>query len=202
MALKQDGMHFVLCPKQFKALLYWRKIEGSPVLWNCKIYGTQHMICMKNLRFSSRPRAKVRHQRPPGSARQGVTCIKGFFGRGWGGRNWHHFENREAMGRGETLGMIKIGHEQKVTNVMAQQDLWVFTCWAEFCRFLECKEIATGHNNNNKKTGSHLFLVFRKVISLFRSFVISPFCHFAISCFKHALVMQWFPLPRATDSLL
>ena len=37
MALKQDGMHFVLCPKQFKPVLYWRKIEGSPVLWNCKI---------------------------------------------------------------------------------------------------------------------------------------------------------------------
>ena len=73
--------------------------------------------------------------------------------------------------------------------------LWLFTCWAEFCQFLECKEIATGHNNNKKKTGSHLFLVFRKVISLFRSFVISPCCHFAISCFKHALVMQWFPLP-------
>ena len=27
------------------------------------------MICMKNLRFSSRPRAKVRRQGPPGSAR-------------------------------------------------------------------------------------------------------------------------------------
>ena len=111
-------------------------------------------------------------------------------------------KTEKPLGRGETLGMIKIGHEQKVTNVMAQQDLWVFTCWAEFCRFLECKEIVTGHNNNNKKTGSHLFLVFRKVISLFRSFVISPFSHFAISCFKHALVMQWFPLPRAADSLL
>ena len=46
-----------------------RKIEGSPVLWNCKIQGAQHMICMKNLRFPSRPRAKVRRQGPPGSAR-------------------------------------------------------------------------------------------------------------------------------------
>ena len=46
-----------------------RKIEGSPVLWNCKIQGAQHMICMKTLRFSSRPRAKVRRQGPPGSAR-------------------------------------------------------------------------------------------------------------------------------------
>ena len=27
------------------------------------------MSCMKKLRFSSRPRAKVRHQGPPGSAR-------------------------------------------------------------------------------------------------------------------------------------
>ena len=46
-----------------------RKIEGSPVLWNCKIYGAQHMICMKNLRFSCRPRSKVRRQGPLGSAR-------------------------------------------------------------------------------------------------------------------------------------
>ena len=46
-----------------------RKIEGSPVLWTCKIQGAQHMICMKNLRFSSRPRAKVRCQGPPGFAR-------------------------------------------------------------------------------------------------------------------------------------
>ena len=46
-----------------------RKIEGSPVVWNCKIYGTQHMISMKNLRFSSRRRVKVRRQGPPGSAR-------------------------------------------------------------------------------------------------------------------------------------
>ena len=81
------------------------------------------MICMKNLRFSSRPRAKVRHQRPPGSARQGVTCIKGFFGRGWEAETDTILKTEKPLGRGETLGMIKIGHEQKVTNVMAQQDL-------------------------------------------------------------------------------
>ena len=46
-----------------------RKTEGSPVLRNCKTQGAQHMICMKNLSFSSRPRAKVRCQGPPGSAR-------------------------------------------------------------------------------------------------------------------------------------
>ena len=46
-----------------------RKIEGSPVLWTCKIQGALHMICMKNLRFSSRPGAKVRRQGPPGSTR-------------------------------------------------------------------------------------------------------------------------------------
>ena len=46
-----------------------RKIEGCPVLWTCKIYGAQHMICMKNLRFSIHPRAKVGRQGPPGSAR-------------------------------------------------------------------------------------------------------------------------------------
>ena len=36
-------------------------MKGAPVLWNCKFQGSQHMICMKNLRFSSRLRAKVRH---------------------------------------------------------------------------------------------------------------------------------------------
>ena len=46
-----------------------RKFEGSPVLWNCKIQGAQHMICMKNQRFSSRPREEVRRQGPLGSAR-------------------------------------------------------------------------------------------------------------------------------------
>ena len=46
-----------------------RKTEGSPVLWACKIQGVQHMICMKKLWFSSRPRTKVRHQGPLGSAR-------------------------------------------------------------------------------------------------------------------------------------
>ena len=46
-----------------------RKIEGTPVLWTCKIQGAQHVIFMKNLRFSSRPRAKVRRQGPPGFAR-------------------------------------------------------------------------------------------------------------------------------------
>ena len=46
-----------------------RKIEGSPERWNCKIYGVQHMICMKEVRFFSRPTAKVRSQGPPGSAR-------------------------------------------------------------------------------------------------------------------------------------
>ena len=53
----------------FKQGCALRKIEGSPVLWNCKIYGARHMICMKNLRFSSCPKAKVRCQGPPGSAR-------------------------------------------------------------------------------------------------------------------------------------
>ena len=39
-----------------------RKIEGSPVLINCKIWGTQHTICMKKLRLliPSPPKAKVR----------------------------------------------------------------------------------------------------------------------------------------------
>ena len=120
------------------------------------------------------------------TSKQGVTCIKGIFGRGWGGRNWHHFENREAPGKrrdpwNDKDHVTGISHEQKVSNVMAQQDLWVFTCWAEFW-FWECKEIATGHD---KTTGSHLFLLFRKVISLFYHFVMSPFCHFAIFFMLH-----------------
>ena len=44
-------------------------MKGTAVLWNCKIQGSQHMICLKNLRFSSCLRAKVRQQVPPGSAR-------------------------------------------------------------------------------------------------------------------------------------
>lgn len=31
------------------------KFEGSPVCWTCKTLGAQHMICTKNLRFSSHP---------------------------------------------------------------------------------------------------------------------------------------------------
>ena len=46
-----------------------RKIEGCPVLWTCKIYGAQHMICMKRPRFSSRLGAKVGRQRTTGVAR-------------------------------------------------------------------------------------------------------------------------------------
>ena len=46
-----------------------RKIEGNPLLWNCKILGVQYMICMKKVRFSNRSRAKVRCQGPPGSAK-------------------------------------------------------------------------------------------------------------------------------------
>ena len=46
-----------------------KKIEASPVMWSCKTQGARHIISMKNMRFSSHPRAKVRQQRPPGSAR-------------------------------------------------------------------------------------------------------------------------------------
>ena len=35
------------------------------------------MMCMKNMRFSSHPRAKVRRQGPPGSARA-QPCIQGY----------------------------------------------------------------------------------------------------------------------------
>ena len=35
----------------------------------CKIQGAQHIICMKKLKFSSHPRAKLWQQGPPSSAR-------------------------------------------------------------------------------------------------------------------------------------
>ena len=67
-----------------------RKIEGGPVLGSCKIKGTQHMICMQNLRFSSCPRAKVKRQGPPVSARAqrcchkaGFHCIKQSWNKSW-----------------------------------------------------------------------------------------------------------------------
>ena len=36
-----------------------RKIKGSPVLVICETLGAQHVICIKKLRFSSCPKAKV-----------------------------------------------------------------------------------------------------------------------------------------------
>ena len=54
-----------------------RKTEGSPVLWACEIRDAQHMICVKNARFSSCPRAKVRHQGPLGSARAQPCIVSG-----------------------------------------------------------------------------------------------------------------------------
>ena len=42
------------------------------------------MICMKNLRFSSRPREKVRREGPPGSARAQPWCLRSIFGCFWG----------------------------------------------------------------------------------------------------------------------
>ena len=46
-----------------------RKIVRSPVLWSYKMYGAQHMFCMKKLRFSSHLRAEGRRQGPLGSVR-------------------------------------------------------------------------------------------------------------------------------------
>ena len=51
-----------------KAVLYW-KLKGAQCSEPVKSRVPSIMICMKNLRFSSRPRAKVRRQEPPGSAR-------------------------------------------------------------------------------------------------------------------------------------
>ena len=46
-----------------------RKIKGSPVHLICETLGAQHVICLKKLRFSSHPRAKVGCQGSLGSAR-------------------------------------------------------------------------------------------------------------------------------------
>ena len=51
-----------------KAVLYL-KLKGAQCSEPVKSRVPSIMICMKNLRFSSRPRAKVRRQEPPGSAR-------------------------------------------------------------------------------------------------------------------------------------
>ena len=42
--------------------------KWSPVLLCCEIQCAQHKISMKKLRFSSHPRAKVKCQRPLGTA--------------------------------------------------------------------------------------------------------------------------------------
>ena len=60
---------FSVCCKGASRLCSLRKIQGSPVIWTCEIQGTQHMICMKKLTFSSRSKANVGHQAPPGSPR-------------------------------------------------------------------------------------------------------------------------------------
>ena len=54
-----------------------RKTEGSSVLWACEFRDAQHMICMKKVRFSSCPRAKVRRQGPLGSARTQPCIVSG-----------------------------------------------------------------------------------------------------------------------------
>ena len=62
---KQDPDHYYLSvysmPFQGRAL---RKTEGSPLLWTCEIQCAQHMIFLKKLSFSSRPRATGRRQGP------------------------------------------------------------------------------------------------------------------------------------------
>ena len=85
----------------------------------------------------------------------------------WGKQNWHHFENREAPGKrrdpwNKKDHMTAISHEQKVTTTRL-----VRLCMLSrvLLRFIEGKEITTGHD---KKTGSHLLLLFRRIIS--------PFC--------------------------
>ena len=111
------------------------------------------MICMKIWDFLVARGKKLDTRGHRALLDRAWLVLKDFLAGGGEAETDTILKTEKPLGRGETLGMIKIGHEQKVTNVMAQQDLWVFTCWAEFCRFLECKEIATGHNNNKKKQG-------------------------------------------------
>ena len=59
----------ILLASLFALRLCCKKIEGSAMFWTCEIQCAQHMISMKKLRFSNRPRTKVRHHGPQGSAR-------------------------------------------------------------------------------------------------------------------------------------
>ena len=64
------------------------KIERSLVQWTWKIQGAQHMICMEKLRFSSHPRAIVRHHGPLGSTRIQPWLQKKNFTHFVWSRNW------------------------------------------------------------------------------------------------------------------
>ena len=61
---------------------------------------------------------------------------------------------------------------------MAQQGLWglASACWAEFCRFMEGKDITTGHDKIEE------VICFYSLGKSFRYFI--------ISCFKHARVNE------------
>ena len=46
-----------------------RKFKGSAVVLTCETLGAKHVICIKNLRFSSHREQRLGAKGPPGSAR-------------------------------------------------------------------------------------------------------------------------------------
>ena len=63
-------------------------------------------------------------------------------------------------------------------------------CISMLSRVLPVHRRQRNNNWTRQNRVSHLFLLFRKVISPFRYFAISSFRHFVISCFKHARVNE------------
>ena len=64
--------------------MLWGKLKGAQCSETVKSRVPSIWFVWKNLRFSSRPRAKVRCQGPPGSARAQPWCLRSIFGCFWG----------------------------------------------------------------------------------------------------------------------
>ena len=64
--------------------MLWGKLKGAQCSETVKSRVPSIWLVWKNLRFSSRPRAKVRRQGPPGSASAQPWCLRSIFGCFWG----------------------------------------------------------------------------------------------------------------------
>ena len=117
-----NGMHFVLCIKGFFALnlVMFQTLNNSPIPWILAEY-------------------------PPPPPRGG----------GGGAETDTILKTEKPLGRGVILGTRKIRWLQWVTNRKYKHLLgWhnkicevnlCIMCWAEFCQFIEGKEITTRH---------------------------------------------------------